>query len=104
MTSIMLLLVLAVPSAFSLLPPVCHGPRINYRSCASDRVGQAKSLLCVGKQQQGGSDDATFEAEMVLVRGMRATHIKKMLADMTISTVGVFEVGILLLLSAGREP
>lgn len=38
-------------------------------------------------------DGDSFAAEMILVRAMRASQIKQSLAEMSIGTAGVFEVG-----------
>lgn len=42
-----------------------------------------------------GKDEDALAAEMVLVRAMRASQIKQSLAEMSIGTAGVFEVGVL---------
>lgn len=100
MTVVVLLFVLAVPPVFSFLPPsACYGPSVHRRSWWRHGADRAKSsVLCIGEQQQPDANDGAMEAEMVLVRGMRSSQIKKMLTDMAISTVGLFEVGALLLL------
>lgn len=40
-----------------------------------------------------GVEENAVEAEMANVRGMRASEIKKSLAEMSVGTAGVFEVG-----------